>query len=181
MQEMPHWSPQRAPHDPGAPISALYPGLRSARQDVFPHSTGLEVQRLDHPAQITRPRFRPRTSRQQGPPNDCRSSIQRSQSRGERHHTTTQRAHRYTPVPRKLPSTSTKVLQHLVLARISPTFQQAPYLSFKPLPLSSTNPFRGRLVSPFALDLGASLKPPCGVQNISPATTRSRCPPHLCT
>ena len=68
MQEMAHWSPQRAPHNPGAPISTLYPGLRSARQDVFPHSTGLEVQRLDHPAQITRPRFRPRTSRQQGPP-----------------------------------------------------------------------------------------------------------------
>ena len=31
------------------------------------------------------------------------------------------------------------------------------------------------------IDLGASLKPPCGVQSISPATTRSRCPPHSCT
>ena len=116
-----------------------------------PHRIGLDVQRtrrpdlVVHPAEITRPRFRPRTSRQQGSRNECRSSIQRSPSRGSDGTTqpkeltgTVQFLEAFRLAPRK-------VLQHL--AGISPSFWQPPHLGFNPLPLSSTNPFRGPCLS----------------------------------
>ena len=184
MQEMAHWSPQRAPDDPGAPISALYPGLRSARHDVFPHSTGLEVQRPDrldlvvHPAKITRLAHDPSARTPKRLP-FIHPTITVSRANG-----TTQ------------PQELTGTVQFLESFRLPP--RRFPSISFSLASLrpsgkhrtSASNPCRFPQPIPFAvalslllplIDLGASLKPPCGVQSISPATTRSRCPPHSCT
>ena len=164
MQEMAHWSPQRAPHDPGAPISALYPGLRSARQDVFPRSTGLEVQRPDrldlvvHPAKITRP---------------CARAVSKDPQTIAVH-----------PSNNHSHAANGTTKASAYLNEGSPASRSSKHRT------SASNPCRFPQPIPFAValsfllplnDLGASLKPPCGVQSISPATTRSRCPPHSCT